>query len=137
MKNELNIHLHPDKSKILSLGNTINFLGFRVFFYHKLLKKSNIRKMKRKLKPLAQECKLHEIDYDSIYDSLEGWIAYAKNANSYKLRKKIASEFEKNFANEISTKEISRYLKIKKNYSPCFLHKHEKEATGFTPQINE
>ena len=137
LKNELNIRLHPDKSKIFKLGNSINFLGFRVFYYHKLLKKSNIRKMKWKLKSLAQEFKLHEIDYDSIYDSLEGWIAYAKSANSYKLRRKIASEFEKDFANEISTKEISRYLKIKKNYSPCFLHKHEKEATGFTPQINE
>ncbi len=53
LKNELNIWLHPDKSKILRLGHTINFLGFRVFYYHKLLKKSNIRKMKRKLKLLA------------------------------------------------------------------------------------
>src|SRR3989344_2323465 len=42
LKNELNIRLHPDKSKILRFGNTINFLGFRVFFYHRLLKKSNI-----------------------------------------------------------------------------------------------
>jgi len=114
LKNKLNIQLHPDKSKILRLGNTINFLGFRVFFYHRLLKKSNIRKMKQKLRTLVQEYKLHEIDYDSIYDSLEGWIAYAKNANSYKLRRKIAAEFEKDFANEISTKEINRYLKIKK-----------------------
>ena len=137
LKSKLKVQLHPDKSKILKSGNSINFLGFRVFYYHKLLKKSNIRKMKWKLKSLAQEFKLHEIDYDSIYDSLEGWIAYAKNANSYKLRRKIPAEFEKDFILEISTKEISRYLKIKKNYSPCFLHKHEKEATGFTPQINE
>ena len=114
MRNKLNIQLHPDKSKILGLGSRVNFLGFHVFYYHKLLKKSNIKKIKRKLKLLAQEYKLHEIDYDSVYDSLEGWIAYAKNANSYKLRRKIATEFEKDFANEISTKEISRYLKIKK-----------------------
>ena len=114
LKSKLKVQLHPDKSKILKLGKSINFLGFRVFYYHKLLKKSNISKMKRKLKSLAQEYKLHEIDYDSIYDSLEGWIAYAKNANSYRLRRKIASELEKDFANEISTKEISRCLKNKK-----------------------
>lgn len=114
LKNELNIQLHPDKSKILRLGSTINFLGFRVFYYHKLLKKSNIRKMKQKLKALSQEYKLQEIDYDSVYDFLEGWIAYAKNANAYKLRKKITAEFEMGFANEISTKEINRYLKTKK-----------------------
>ncbi|HLC62648.1 MAG TPA: hypothetical protein VJI52_06545, partial [Candidatus Nanoarchaeia archaeon] len=114
LKNELNIQLHSEKSKILKLGSTINFLGFRVFYYHKLLKKSNIRKRKQKLKSLAQEYELHEIGYDSIYDIFEGWIAYAKNANSYKLRKKIAAEFEKDFSHEISTKEINRYLKIKK-----------------------
>ena len=115
LKNELNIQIHPDKSKILRLGNAINFLGFRIFYYHKLPKKSNIRKMKRKLKSLAQEYKLHKVDYDSVYDFLEGWTAYVKSANSYKLRRKITAEFEKDFAKEISTKEISRYLKIKKN----------------------
>ncbi len=114
LKNELNIHLHPDKSKILSLSNTINFLGFRVFYYHKLLKKSNIRKMRQKLKRLGQEYKSHEIDYDSIYDFLEGWTAYAKNADACKLRGKITAEIEKDFSNEISTKEINRYLKVMK-----------------------
>jgi len=114
LKSNLKIQLHPDKSKILRLCNSITFLGFRVFFYHKLLKKSNIKKMKRKLESLAQEYKSHKVDYDSVYDFLEGWTAYAKRANSYKLRRKIASEFEKNFTNEISTKEINRYLKIKK-----------------------
>ena len=114
LKSELKIQLHPDKSKILRLGSTINFLGFRVFYYHKLLKKSNIRKMKQKLKSLKQEYELHEVNYDSVYDSLEGWIAYAKNANAYKLRRKVTAEFEKDFANEISTKEINRYLKMTK-----------------------
>lgn len=117
LRGKLKIQIHPDKSKILRLGNTINFLGFRVFFYHKLLKKSNVRKIKQKLKALEQECKLHEIDYDLVYDFLEGWIAYAKNANAYKLRKKITAEFEKDFANGISTKDINRYLKIKKKDS--------------------
>lgn len=114
LKNVLNIHLHPDKSKILSLSNTINFLGFRVFYYHRLLKKSNIRKMRQKLKRLGQEYKSHEIDYDSIYDFLEGWTAYAKNADACKLRGKIIAEIEKDFSNEISTKEINRYLKVMK-----------------------
>ncbi len=52
------------------------------------------------------------IDYDKIYDFLEGWLAYAKNANTYKLRKTILEAIEKKFAKEISTKEINRYSKI-------------------------
>ena len=114
LKNNLKIHLHPDKSKILRLGNTVTFLGFRVFNYHKMLKKSNIRKFKNKLKLLMQEYKSHEINYGAVYDFLEGWIAYAKNANTYNLRKNITDEFERIFPNEISTKDINRYLKYQK-----------------------
>lgn len=114
LKSKLNIQLHPDKSKILRFGNSINFLGFRIFFYDKLLKKSNIRKMKKKLMKLVQGCKSHEVNYDTIYDFLEGWIAYAKNANTYKLRNKIIAEFIKEFPNEISTKDINRHLKYQK-----------------------
>lgn len=38
LKIKLNLGLHPDKSKILDLKTGINLLGFKVFFYHKLLK---------------------------------------------------------------------------------------------------
>ena len=47
--------------------------------------------MRQKLRSLSQEYKLHEVDYDSVYDFLEGWTAYAKNANTYKLRRKIST----------------------------------------------
>lgn len=59
------------------------------------------------------------IDYDEIYDFIEGWIAYAKNANTYKLRKKLLADFESKFPNEILTKEINRYLHIQKKYYPA------------------
>jgi len=49
LNENLKICLHPEKSKILSLNEGIGFLGFRVFYYHKLLKKSNIKKMKKTL----------------------------------------------------------------------------------------
>lgn len=111
LKQKLNIELHPDKSKIIRLGKGINFLGFRIFYYHKLLRKSNIRKMKSRLKILKEDYNKSKIDYDKVYDSAEGWMAYAKHANTYKLRKKIADEIEKNFPNEISTKEFNKIVK--------------------------
>ncbi len=114
LKENLRIELHPDKSKILCLGDSIIFLGFRVFFYHKLLKKSNLRKMKNTLQILTEKYRNKEADYDEIYDFIEGWVAYAKNADTYKLRKNVLAEFEITFANEISTKEINRYLKPQK-----------------------
>lgn len=111
LKQRLNIKLHPDKSKIILLRNRLTFLGFRIFYYHKLLKKSNLRKMMANFEILKQAYKDKKIDYDGIYDFFEGWFAYAKHANTYTLRKKLAVEIEDIFPNEISTKEINRLAK--------------------------
>ena len=45
----LDIQLHPDKSNIFEAKRGTTFLGFRIFYHHKLLKNGNIRKFKRKL----------------------------------------------------------------------------------------
>jgi RNA-directed DNA polymerase len=114
LKSRLSIQLHKDKSKILKFGRSIKFLGFRVFPYYKLLKKSNLRKMRNKFYFLKEKYKNSEISYDIIYDFLEGWIAYAKNADTFNLRKKILEDFDAEFPNKLSAKEINKYLKIKK-----------------------
>ncbi len=114
LKSQLILQLHKDKSKILKLGETICFLGVRVFYYHKLLKKSNLRKMRNTLQILREQYNNREINYDALYDFLEGWIAYAKNANTYKVRKNILADFEREFPNKISTKEMNRYIKFQK-----------------------
>src|SRR3989344_2573703 len=41
----LKIELHPEKSRIIPLSGGIDFVGFRCFYYFKLLRKRNIRKM--------------------------------------------------------------------------------------------
>ncbi len=115
LKNQLRLNLHPEKSNILKLGNRITFLGFRVFYYHKLLKKSNMRNMRNKFGSMKQDYKKGKILYDDLYNFLEGWIAYCANANTFKLRKKIVSNFEKEFLKEISTKELNRIIKNTKN----------------------
>ena len=107
----LKIELHPDKSKVINLEKGILFLGFKVFYHYKLLKKSNIQKFRRKIAELKKMHCQAEVEYDSIYDVLEGWNAYAKQANTYNLRKKIAADIEKMFPNEISAKEIDNMLK--------------------------
>ncbi len=46
----LKIGLHQEKSKIISLDRGINLLGYKEFYYHKLLRKSNKRKFERNFK---------------------------------------------------------------------------------------
>jgi len=115
LKEKLALELHPGKSKIIPLKQGVNFLGLRVFYHHKLLRKTNLRKMKKTLityKQLYQEGKLN---YDTIYEYLQGWLAYAKQANTHKLRKKLLEAIEREFPNEIATLQINKLVKKVKN----------------------
>ncbi len=105
---KLDLQLHPEKSKIIPSQKGTEFLGMRIFPHHKLLKGKNLRKFYRKINSLYADYDSGLINYDTIYDSLEGWSAYANNANAYKLKKRILQSVEDKFSREISTKEINR-----------------------------
>jgi len=103
LKNNLNLELHPDKSRIILLYKGIDFLGFRVFQKHILLKNGNIKKIKSKIKKIK--------NYDKLMDSIEGFLACANFANCYKLKLNLM----KNLDYSIWYKDINRYLKSQKN----------------------
>ncbi len=108
----LKLKLHHDKSKIKILSKGICFLGFRNFYYHKLLKKTNIHQMKKRLLKFKIKFENNKISYNEIYASTEGWIAYARNGNTYNLRIKFIKKFEELFPNQIADIEINRWLKF-------------------------
>jgi len=85
LRRELKLELHPEKSKIISLSKGIDFVGFRNYWYFKLLRKRNIRKLLLKI----GEYKNGELSYEKLLESFQGWNAYAKWANSFKLRRDI------------------------------------------------
>ena len=87
--NNLKLELHPNKSKIILLDNGVNLLGYRIFYYYQLLRKSNKRKFQRKFN---EKLKLHQqglLSYQDFIKSLQGWFGYAMWANTYKLRTNI------------------------------------------------
>ena len=103
--------MHTDKTKILKLHKVNPMLGFRVLYYYKLLKRSNIRKIRMKMLRLKDMLGKGVIDYNKIYATIEGWIAYAKNANTLNLRVRIMKLFEQLFPNQVADVEIQRWLK--------------------------
>jgi len=105
---KLDLELHPEKSKIIPSQKGTEFLGMRIFPHHKLLKGKNLRKFYRKLDAFYADYDKGLITYDAIYDSLEGWSAYASKANTYKLKRRIMQSVEDKFSREIYTKEINR-----------------------------
>jgi RNA-directed DNA polymerase len=48
LKEKLSLELHPDKSKIINFSKGVDFVGFRNFYYYRLLRKRNRKSMKNK-----------------------------------------------------------------------------------------
>ena len=94
----LKIELHPSKSNVLNLKKGINFLGFRIFYYHKLIRKSNLKNFDRKFNNLKFMFNEEFIGREKALESLEGWLAYCSHANTYKYRKHLMKNFNKCFS---------------------------------------
>ncbi len=88
LKKELNIELHEQKSRIIPLSRGVDFVGFRNLYFYKLLRKRNIRKMFSRV----EQYKNGKICFDKMLEIYEGWQAYAKWANTYKMRVNVISE---------------------------------------------
>jgi retron-type reverse transcriptase len=89
LKSQLKIELHPNKCKIKPLICGVGLLGFRVFYYYKLLRKSNLRKFQRKFLNLKKEYVINTIKLNTLSRFLAGWFGYIMHANTYKLQRSI------------------------------------------------
>lgn len=97
LKQSLALELHPNKSKMIPLEQGINFLGFKIFNYHSLIRESNRRNFERKLRELRILYKEGQINREKVVEKLEGWLAFAKHANSYKYRRELLRNFNRHF----------------------------------------
>jgi hypothetical protein len=88
LKEKLRLELHPDKSRIINLSKGVDFVDFRNFYYFKLLRKRNIRNMKREIDLFNKG----KIPYKKLFESFQGWNAYSRWADSYRLRVKLINK---------------------------------------------
>ena len=88
LKEKLRLELHSEKSKIISLSRGIDFVGFRNFYYFRILRKRNIKSILDKIKKYNQGL----LSYEKMLESFQGWDAYAKWADSFRLRKEFTKK---------------------------------------------
>lgn len=94
LKTELKLTLHPDKSQIIPLRDGLLFVGYRIFYYNKRLRKRNIRKF---MKSFEERLKLYEqgtLPYKLFIEQLQGWFGYAEWANTHAFRKNLLERIE-------------------------------------------
>ncbi|MCF7798990.1 helix-turn-helix domain-containing protein [Candidatus Woesearchaeota archaeon] len=104
---KLDLKLHPGKSQIIKLEKGIGFLGFRIFYHHKILVKKNMRKFENKMEQMKKDYRLEKIEREKVIEKYEGWIAYASHANTYKYRKRMTSKLNHAFPAQPEVKVTS------------------------------
>lgn len=95
LKERLNLELHKEKSQVYPLYKGIGLLGFRAFYHYRLPEKRNLVKLEKRMLVFKH---LHEngnIPIDIVAKSLDGWIAYAEHANTFKLRNRLVEKYNK------------------------------------------
>ena len=127
LKENLDIGLHPNKTKILALQNGVDFLGMRIFFFHKLVRKKNLKKFERKFNELKEFYKSSLISRDNAVEKFEGWLAYVSHADTYKYRRHLLKIFNKHFP----LKDNSKIESLKKHEN--FTKKTEESKFEYSP----
>ncbi|PZM64869.1 reverse transcriptase domain-containing protein [Paenibacillus dendritiformis] len=96
----LRLRLNP-KTAIFPASQGINFLGYRTWRTHRLVRKSSIIRMKRKMRKFRRGFAEGKVDLEEVNRTVQSWIGHVKHANSYNLRKKL-------FETHALTKELGK-----------------------------
>ena len=86
---QLYLTAHPKKIRIFPADKGIDFLGYVIFKDHILLRSSNVRKFRKKYRKLLTKVREGKISKEEAWQSIQSWIAHAKQADSCRLRKKL------------------------------------------------
>ncbi|MBI5742554.1 MAG: RNA-dependent DNA polymerase [Candidatus Niyogibacteria bacterium] len=89
LENKLCLKLHPKKATISPIDKGIDFLGYIVFENHKLLRKSTVKRFVKRIRKYMQMVEQNKMSEEKLNASVMSWVAYAKYARSWKLRKYI------------------------------------------------
>lgn len=73
-------------------GRALDFLGYRIYPTHRLLRKCSIKRIKYKLRRMRVGLAVGAITLSDCRPAIESWIAHARHANTYRLRKALFSE---------------------------------------------
>ena len=86
---QLYLIVNPKKVRIFPTDNGIDFLGYVIFKDHILLCSGNVRKFRKKYRKLLKKVQEGRISEEKAWQSVQSWIAHAKQADTYRLREKL------------------------------------------------
>ncbi len=73
-------------------GRALDFLGYRIYTTHRLLRKNSIKRIKAKLKQYRQSLTKGRLSLTQIRVRLQSWLGHCRHCHSYLLRKKLLGQ---------------------------------------------
>lgn len=89
----LKLNLNNRTQIFLTYKRYIDFLGYRIKFDHRILRKYNIQRVRKRFRKFANLLSKNFITFESIKSNIASWIGYSKHADSYVVRNQIFMEF--------------------------------------------
>lgn len=81
------------KTSIFPVSHGVDFLGYRIWKDHKLLRKRSTKRIRRALKKFKRDYRDGKITSERINATIQSWLGHAKHADSYGFRTKLFAEF--------------------------------------------
>ena len=81
-----------DQERIFPTRQGVRFLGYRVFGSHRLLAPANVWRFRRRLRHLQSQYACHALDWIDVWPRLASWIGHARQADTYRLRRRLFFE---------------------------------------------
>lgn len=99
----LGLVLHPKKANVFPIVDGVPFLGYRVFRYYRLLRKSTVARFASRVRRYKLLLASDSLSPEAFYAGLQSWSAYASDAASYGLKRSLAVRLGISFAPIISS----------------------------------
>ncbi len=87
-----------------SNGRALDFLGYRIYQSHRLLRKSSVKRIKSKLKKFHKKYRDGTIEQKAITQAITSWVAHANHADTFHLRTHLFKQtFKRGSNNAVHT----------------------------------
>ncbi|HXK32184.1 MAG: hypothetical protein A2Z68_02695 [Candidatus Nealsonbacteria bacterium RBG_13_38_11] len=93
LSDKLALELHPKKIAIRKFHQGIDFLGYIILPYHRLLRTKTRQRIFRKLKKRVEEYKKGIISKQTLEQSLQSYLGVLSHADTYKLGNELKNQF--------------------------------------------
>jgi ssDNA-specific exonuclease RecJ len=85
----LKLSLHPRKIKIKKFNRGIDFLGYTVLPYHRLLRTKTKRRMYKRIETKYNQYEMSKLPGKSFEQSFQSYYGLLKHCNAYGMKEKL------------------------------------------------